>query len=1148
MMKLFNSHNSLFSKSVKSLKYFSLILAAAMIPSCADDLEINDPDRNLPALEEGQILLNFNVVDPSIIHTRADQDKSSSEKEISSSCKHFAFVYQKVNNNYTLLQKQEISISNTTLSATLSLPASFDAENAKIVVVANVPNDDTEIGKFTNLSIGSNISMLYALTSAQLASNTQPASPFIMSGSAESASSQVYTVDLMSSAAKVSIEMANELEEFELVGYEMYNAPLAGFYTAAIATEDANKFQSGSQKYTASKIDNKLTNYTYPVKSLGSSTDIAAAGAGAYFIVEGKYKGETCYYRVDLRNGAEFSKTYYNIEANHWYQVEITDVYRKGYTSKEEAAKRYMGQEDDPAINVRIHDHAEGVLSMVTDGVRELGVTRAVSLTSTGGEFTVKVYSGVASLKATEEASSKIKVTIKEGSDWLEVGSSPTEITNASSETSGNQTGLQTGGVNDADNTGKRYKYSLSFKNDKIYSDKSATVEVEWCGMTRQLEVNYNADFKPEEACTAVLYYKAITANKSDSYNLSSVTNRRTQETNYWDFLKNTVKGIDQDAMADDKIRNEGLHFAMPYGDANSRWEYVYDLDFSKISSTSNPIKNISISTSNSTFFGVANMYAKYHDNTKLTLALKNPSESDYSYSTGTLSIHITYDNNEEVVLSMDIYHTGFFDYASAGTSNCLYYEVVGLDGNYWLDRNLGATSNKMFIDNADSDANGSAAAGGNYYKIYKKGSNYGDPSAQYTALCPPGYRVPNSTDWDKVRLSAKFTTSSITDDTGYYMTTYFATGDRRIGNVYFPKARFFNSDSEITTDNATKTPSDVEEAGGLSGNAGNGYYWTTSISSGLEKQEIGQWLQALNLSGGSNTYISGSIQKHLMSVRCIAIDSHASEEKNSINFNVKGATHVFLYTMDNATGQMSGLFTFPGKAIGSKSAVDKLDYNDDKSYLHFSYTSTLPTKDSNDEQVLFVFFAYVTDDGGITLITSNDATSVEEAIGWPVMVGYNYFFNKSFVPQPGGTNNEFPWPAAGTSGSNTSNKKYSGNKTVTLKWYKHPYGVNTDYDRVHVWFTNNYKPLGDFGANTQIGDVFDSTYYTKTFNINNKADSDSFSVIFHAGNSENQTDNISVGKTDKNTDQSTKTTGYTIEESGDNITITFGNYWKRDN
>lgn len=876
--------------------------------------------------------------------------------------------------------------------------------------------------------------------------------------------------------SRVSMSFDSNLYDYELLGFDVINAA-EGAYLGAGTNNEKWFFNSADNRVSA-VAGLSCDTYLYPSKGKRSN-----ANKPAYVIMKAKPYGNdnTYYYRLDLYN----NDGYLDIEPNHEYQIHILAINHLGFSSADEAAK----YPESDAVDYVIHDHAANVMTMVSDGIRELGVTREVQMMSDiTSQITVKVFSRDAN--ATEEMAVKPKLVVKEGSDWLKISNinSPELIERPDSETSGNQ---------DRDDFGTRWKYNLALQDDaKIYSDKTAVIEVSWMGLTRTVNVKYEAAFNPEEACAVKL-----------TYNTGSST---TIEADYWSFLKNTVKGADKNSMADGKIRNEGLHFPMPYGQG-TKWTYSYEFDFSKSNSGNNPIQSVNISTSGDNFFNISNLNWSYSPTTlKGTLSLKSPQPNDYTYATGILMITIKYSDGGERLMTLDLYHTGFFHKDTKWADGCLYYEVVNLGGKYWLDRNVGATSNMMFVDNAEGTV-GNSGARGSFYKIANPGSNFGDPTAQYSELCPPGYVIPNSTDWDAVRFSPDFVSTSTKD--GELVSTAYRSMN---GNVYFPKGRFYNQPNKL--DNG---PQKTEEVN--SGDAGAGYYWTTTIASGLEKDEIGNWYRALNLNGSSNTYINGSINYHMMNVRCIASASHASENKYSIGFNVKGATHVYLYSLDQNNNK-SGVFAFPGKAIGSQSAVDKLNYaaDADGSYLHFSYTSTIP------ETNLKVFFAYVKDDGEIIVISENGSQNIDTATGWDVKVGYNYFFNKNNNFAPIYKNNQFPWLGTGSSdsGGNTGSSFNSGD-VLRVMWYKEWYGKFYKY--LHVWYPNGGDII--YGLDQATKEGYDDSWYYD-IRIDQNGYNAIMIILSEDNNWKNQTSDMTINYSDVNSANS--------QERADGVTYTY--------
>lgn len=1082
----------------------SILLLLFLLSSCSDDLGMKSPGE----LENSVVTLNITIEDATIIKTKTNQNDV--EKALSQDCNHYALVYNldALNKPDKLIYREDISGIHSENSVVINLGSSLATDLSKlhIVVLANISKNSDPI-KTLGLETSSYIDLLGCLTS-ELQANGSPTSPFVMSGVGEKETTgNTFNVSLQRSAAKVSIETS--ASNFILKGYKMYNAPCQGFYTAGVALNnynEANKenyiYKSGVQTLTGLAEGSGLWyNYTYPVMSLGNHTSTSAEGAGAYFIVEGEFEGENCFYRVDLiKNGAS---DYYNINPNHWYEVNIKEVLRKGYPSKEEAEKRFMGQEDTELLVLEIHDHAAPVYSMITDGIRELGVTKTIIMDPSHNTMylTVKCYSQISS--ENEDGNNKPTVTKKNNSTWLSIDGGR-KLNSSEYELSGEE--------ND-DNPGTQWKFELT--TDGPYSNEKEILVVTWQGLSREVTVNYNALFNVKELCSVDLFM-------DDE-----------QIPDYWRYLEEDVFGIKREALADGKVRDEGFHFPMPYGyDLDNPTEYTYIVKFDGPQlSNKEFLLNVKAEVLDGTDPYLRNLEWTYKPTDKSgTLKLsENVNKKSYEYAIGkikfTLEFQDYYGNDlDPYSFSVDIYHTGFFHSELGTIGGHYYYEVVSMGKYHWLDRNVGAKSNKMYVEYSTSDYAGHDEAKGLYYSVATPGINYENPvindGTVSKPLCPPGYHIPNTTEWDNIRLSPNFMTENITDGSQYYMTTYYLSEDPKVGKVYFPKPRYYYKENNFGTT--------YFEGDANMGDDAAGYYWTRNPSSGLEKDEIGQWLRVLNICGHSNTYINGSIKNNKMSLRCVAGTSPKDETNHAINFNVKGATHVYLYTVDDE-GNKSGVFAFPGKAIGTQKAVDGLSYGDnnsdlDDSYLHFSYTSSV------DASKLYVFFTYVTESGKITILSRNNSNTLSEAVGWPVKVGYNYYFTSKGsnnldargIFKTGFDENDEPLPY------------YQAGKKLTVKWWEHPEGLfNYTFSRIYVWFPDSSKPAGIWPGTS--GEL-NSGQYTLTIEI--PQDSESFMMILNQGNSYGKTEDIEIGNTDG--------TDYNLsKDSSGNVTVTINKYYK---
>ncbi len=145
--------------------------------------------------------------------------------------------------------------------------------------------------------------------------------------------------------------------------------------------------------------------------------------------------------------------------------------------------------------------------------------------------------------------------------------------------------------------------------------------------------------------------------------------------------------------------------------------------------------------------------------------------EDAYRYGKDAFRIVVTYpqQGDQEArteTYAYDLYHTGVFNY-DGGQSDLrvdgqdeagwYYYEVILMGSNYWLDRNLGATSSAYYVKEGNV---GDAAATGGLYRIANAPSNNavtlveGD---EWEEIAPKGFRVPTMTEFRALASDSRF-------------------------------------------------------------------------------------------------------------------------------------------------------------------------------------------------------------------------------------------------------------------------------------------------------------------------------------------------------------------------------------------------------
>lgn len=961
---------------MKKLNYiFSIIVASLTLFSCSDEFQAPFIENPIP---EGFLRVNINVPESSVVRSR---DVQTTDESAINELDIFLFS----TDGSSLIAHN--SFTDVKENVDVQIPGAFSSSSMLLYAVANVKE------KVSGVSSLSELESVTLSTAEASATGTVSTTGFVMAGNKEIVGNQgLVSVDMLRIIAKMSMKLASsipgvyKLQQFtayQVNGNVNLTSPINSskkFNTDVLASPYGIESTGYAAYISPTKFWNKEGNTPEPLKYIlvgiayNENADFSKALSMSW-------------YCLTLENETEGIPEALDVEPNHFYTIEITSIDGEGYSTVQEALKH---PESKNFLKYIIHDHAAQVMSMVTDGVRELGVTgdfdwdEQAAIAETDANMfttylTVKWYSPYS-----EEMSDNNKPSVILESNWLAIDG-VTELNDVREETSGNHD-------DDSDTSGRRMRFKLSLKPDASF-DQDAVVEVTWMSLKREIKVSRNAlATNLSSLCNVELQI-----NKGGTFGGNKdLTDMIEQIPNYWDFLagketdgingtKVKLYGVDIEAMGEDKPRDRGLHFPVMYGETSSPsdlYRYVYKIDFKNLYGENAKIVNVeypngsnNLTTLEPTLSTGPTTYARVYINNNV----------DYRYWSTPIRFTVTDGNGGTHYHNITAYHTGFFHYHGADEVNdpgYYYYEVVpfniGGTDYYWLDRNLGAKSCKMYIESAAGTVEyGDADAAGALWTVATPGV-WDDVDkqkpTQLKTVCPPGYHVPSKTEWDRVRNSNRFSMEQKRDVSNgqYYFTSQFETGHKEIGNIYFPKARYSDGTSKV-------------------GDAATGYYWTMTAAEGLEKEQIGQWLKVLAMNGSSSSYINGSIEDqdknrdgHRMSLRCAAGAEPEADTKYTVSFNVRGATNVFLYDRITKTP----VFSFPGKAIGTPKAVE--------SWIVFTYSSTIPKDD------LEVLFSYVDANGKVVLYSPdgysykvNENYNLSEAMkaGWTVYQGGMYDF-----------------------------------------------------------------------------------------------------------------------------------------------------------
>lgn len=970
-------------KNIKILKL--IIIGLILFSSCSDEF---DPTNNEGLNSPEYISFELSVAGPQIVTTREGEENPENKLgkltflffDNNEKLKYHNTIDIEANNNPDV---DLIKNRDNTYTCKISSNGNIK-EGDKVYVVANA-----------DVSLADNVSDINAL---HLLEDNPLSGYFSMSAIIESLSlSGNNEVDLYRNVTKVSVN------ESSVTGTELKqvnNTSNKGFLTS----------------YHSKKFDSEKINIIKSVEGEAVYIHPTSSSLKPFIIISAPFGGENYFYRVDLQEDGN----YLTLKPNHWYEVEILNIEGKGYKSEEEATK-------NPASNLvsaAIHDHAPNIFSMVSDGQRELGVRRSiifdnnevssetlfVRIFSTSEEEwqSVKITNNGNSFenidlkidKPTDIVSSSLTIDYSEIKSWCEIA--------IDDEGSVTENDYASESSDETSSKGKVLKFRLILKTSdlKEIKDLSGKIHVYWQGLERDVNVVWKRDF----SATSISSVKLIIHKEDES---------KVEIGDYWKFLSgegsvNAEKyeltdeapklyGVSEYDMPTTKIRNQGFHFPVMYGESEPWW-YEYEILLPDVTECSFKFTGDNIVKKGLKIkIGSEEYSLEGNDLENLTLdeskfiLYRASSTSDYDYGIGALEIKIS----DDVSYMFDLYHTGFFHFENTPASRLdnrkeacyYYYEVIkmtGSDGfiNYWLDRNLGATASGLYIQGANGESllnqtqwPYTDGAQGGYYK-------------KDQSVCPPGYRFPERAEWDNIRLSSKFHNEERTTlNNVVYYTSYFNTGDN--GEVVFPKSRYINS------------------SGQTMGDPNSGYYWSSTEALGVTESD--RWFMALNLNGASSYWVTGDASDYGMSVRCVTKEGGNVESHNNlISFNVTGATHVYLYKYDSQ-GNMEGVFPWPGKTIGNAASMSvngsHLGYPEgDNGWFyrnkmaHFSYESTI------NKDILYVLFNFVTDDGLIWTYSSNDQTesynpdgayldNPKGAKGWKVINGQEaaYLFEFDF-------------------------------------------------------------------------------------------------------------------------------------------------------
>ena len=1086
-------------------RFLTYMVALFAFAACSDDFSA---PMGGGIDEDGNLHLAFNLTPMQTVSTRAGETAIDGMTSV------WMYVYDGTGG---LLDSKEITVTNTsgslyTGSVPLDKKITSKKSSARFVFVANLP-EYSETGQTLETHQKETTGSLYDTSTKCLALSSKDLGWTDVTG-------DNVKIDLYHNAAKVSVnhgvlDASGNLVKDTDGYYKLDDTNKYSFNTLGTAPESA--VLAGGMDKTENPSDISFRNFSHDNKEkfVHPTTNTGSYANRSYVIVRAEYGGNNYFYRLDFQKkvksndnqteeealaSGNLTTSPLDIKPNHWYQFIIKSVKGPGYLTVDEAAKN-----PTPMIDYQIHDHAPVIYDMISDGSRELGVSKEVvnmngnptdvDPTSTA-ILNIKLFSlvegedGDLALTSEEFANGDWKKYISFEDDWVTVQSIK-ELSGADNVGNNHP---------DTNNTGRVYAVTLAFKKTNNPGVLKTNLAVTWHGLSRVVPVEWRRTFDTDALLKSVAFkaFNSASTNWNTGAQFSS-------DKYFGDFLKNKVVGANREANNDIE-RADGFHFPVRYGDG-THWTYMYKVTVNpdlmaagqgwKISVTDNRLSDdVTDPNHRSDIYFSMNGSSDWK-NSAITGDKNNTtfyircSDTDYNYYTAYFNLSITDAAGKTLIIydNIKVHHTGFFhkdgknptnvsttSFIKDGESNSdgfgdiyTYYEVVKVGGDYWLDRNIGAKSANVYIKNGYGD---SKATG--YYIVAADYLKHNDPKI-YEGMTPPGYDVPSVEQWDNLRKSSNF---KIQLFQSYYNPT--CVSDDGKTTMYFPKAQYY----EGTT---------------LQGENRAGYYWTKTAATGTEKDEIGNWLKCMTMAGTATSYINGRVRgkdtPYYMSLR--AVSKSEGSKMQRLSFWVEGATHVFLYTKDG--NERNAVTTWPGQSIGNwQTMTEGQEFN-------FSYQYS-----SNQAQEFYVIFNYVNDKGQIYTMSNNNFTGnlthtnirPEDAEGWKVIgTSSTAFTSTSGVEITGILDSN-----KSTDGTTWKcHPVYAEIPEPDYKTYRAYWPKSSNQTGLHI-YTNSeaFTTWNDGGGNNKTDDRYPDYWYVE-FIPDNQSNSDTVVFMYMWANNSNK-------------------------------------------
>lgn len=618
-------------------------------------------------------------------------------------------------------------------------------------------------------------------------------------------SGNTVTVSLIRNYAKISVESTVERNIFEIKAYKVYGNAING--TLAPVTAGNLNVPSGITYGNLTETGSDITNTgsICPVFETPKERNVK-------IIIKAKYNGKDCYYPVAFasrsysqQNNASASPSndnypdetpnvsgndYYtyspiDIIRNHHYTLKVDYVRAEGWSSLGDALKA----DPDNRITCQIIDETIALTDIIACRDYMLGVDK--NYIEIEGNADNIVFNVVTSYKGTSGTSDDIKFEIYELADnvrkdceWIynDTEDDDKKVTFGTME---GAVKIKLGGS--STNIGKGYK--VTFRNELNPDDdktRTAYIVVKAGDLERTVRI-----FQKERD------YARDADRKVTLVNLPYISYDRVQNIDdYFNWLDNTCNGVRPEENMGAVI-NDGLHFPV-FMDSYKTGTTPRYLSY-RIPKLSND-KSATL-TSGSGIFTLSTTNSAYYEITA------NTDKNDIAV--GNFRIEVEADS-KTYYINYPLYKTGWFHYldgngqpnvANLKKTGWYYYGVVKVsipgrnDNMYWLDRNLGASTNAPYFSSYEdysSDTNKKAIGA---YFIIANGKMSGNPTSANDQMQDPntylsslnlgGFKVPTMMQLNNLLVRTETSPSS---SAAYFRGEDF-TGSHR---VYIPHGGYY--------------------------------------------------------------------------------------------------------------------------------------------------------------------------------------------------------------------------------------------------------------------------------------------------------------------------------------------------------------------